>query len=197
LTIDWKLTADAVATLIAGLAAFVAVILQIRSSSKSVTEQMEAEKNSRMEAESREKQAVARALLFEIVNFYRIYQEQVRKPLAPGGSVFPTLGSPGVGVFAVYRANAGKLGHFDDRIVESVVTFYVEAEWFVSALEDFNESVYQELRLYKTINMGSAPLVYLSRLKERMPILEQGAHAACRNLCPISGVSYDSLQLPN
>lgn len=187
-------------TLFAGVIAFVAVIIQIRSSSRSVTAELEADRSTRLEEERKERQAVARALLFEILNFYRIYQEQVRRPFEPAGSNavhFPTLGSPGPGAFAVYRANAGKLGRFDDKIVQSVVTFYVEAEWFVSTLDNYNRTVYRELELHHTITMGSAPAIHLSRLRERMPKLDEEALAACRNLCLIAGVAYDSLQLTN
>jgi hypothetical protein len=195
-----KLTLDGLMTLIAGVIAFSAVIIQIRSSSKSVTTQIETERHVRLEEDRRGKQAVARALLFETLNFYRTYKEEVKKPLDTTGShavQFPTLGSPGPGAFAVYRANAGKLGHFDDEVVQSVVTFYVEAEWFVSTLQSFNWSVYRELELYKTITMGSTPVIHLSRLRKRMPSLDQAALAACRNLCAVAGVSYDSLQLEN
>jgi len=194
--IDWTLTADAIATLIVGLVAFVAVIIQIRSSSNSVRAQIEGEKTVRLEEENRRRQAVARALLFEVVNFYRNYQTRVRPELDPGqssGVKVPALGSPGSGAFAVYRANAGRLGDFDAAVVESVVSFYVEAEWFVSTLESYRWSLYRELELYKTLQPCSTPLIHLSRLRERMPHLEQGALTASRALCQIAGVTYDSL----
>ncbi len=198
--LEWKLTLDGLMTLLAGIIAFAAVIIQIRSSSRSVTAQMQADRDTRLDEERRGRQAVARALLFEILNFYRIYQEQVRKPLdsgSPNAVQFPTLGSPGPGAFDVYRANAGKLGQFDDQIVQSVVTFYVEAEWFVSTLDSYNRSVYRELELYQTIKMGSAPVIHLARLRERVSKLEQAALSACRNLCSIACISYDSLQFSN
>jgi hypothetical protein len=196
--IDWTLTADAVATLIAGVVAFVAVIVQIRSSSNSVSAQIEAEKKAQWEEESRRRQAVARALLFEVVNFYRYYQKQIRSQLDAGKSLgvqVPTLSAPAVGSFAVYHGNAGKLGDFDSATVESVVSFYVAAQWFVSTIESYQTNLYRELELYTSLQPASAPVTLLARLRDDMPHLEQAALTACRNLCKVAAIEYDSLEL--
>src|SRR5260370_16815941 len=111
-TFDPKLTLDGIMTLAAGVIAFVAVILQIRSSRKQIELQLEAEKKARTLESERQKQAVARALLFEIVNFYRYSRGHVR-PLLDRVDVDecapPLLSPPNPLFFALYPPHASHL----------------------------------------------------------------------------------------
>src|SRR5712691_4873704 len=73
-----KLTLDGLMTLVAGIIAFIAVVLQIRSSRREMVRQLNVEKEARALEEKRQNEAIAKALLFEIANFYGFYRVHVR-----------------------------------------------------------------------------------------------------------------------
>ena len=70
---DWRkrFTPDGDLTLVAAAIAFIAVIIQIRSSSKQVQDQIKAQRDAEREEQERQKRAVATAILFEIDLIYR------------------------------------------------------------------------------------------------------------------------------
>src|SRR5260370_41926570 len=143
-TFDPKLTLDGIMTLAAGVIAFVAVILQIRSSRKQIELQLDAERKARTLESERQKQAVARSLLFEIVNFYRYYRGHVR-PLLDRVDVEaclpPLLSAPRSDFFAVYHGSASHLGTFDHILVEKVVQSCGLSAWLLSSIRAYTSSL--------------------------------------------------------
>src|SRR5271157_2399405 len=78
---DWSkgITPDGSMTLIAGVIAFIAVIIQIISSSKQVQDQVKAQRDAERGEQVRQRKGVAIGLLFEIDGFYRSYLRDPRK----------------------------------------------------------------------------------------------------------------------
>ena len=126
-----KLTLDGLMTLVAGVIAFIAVIIQIRSSSKQVQDQIDVQRDSEREEEKRQKRAVASALSAEIDDFYRFFlkglwekREKICGPIAllmkPPAELTPV---PSV-TFVVYRSTVHQLGLLGATTVKSVVGLY-------------------------------------------------------------------------
>jgi hypothetical protein len=198
-TFEPKLTLDGLMTLVAGIIAFAAILLQIRSSRKEVQRQLNAEKESRALEEKRQKEAVARALLFEIVNFYAFYRVYVRPFLDRvdvENCMPPTLSAPGSDFFAVYHSNAGRLGAFQQMLVEKVVQFYGLAELLLTNIRAYTWSLARE-ELQKSVQPGSAPRKLLHQVQQVMYPADRAAIEALQQLCEVAGVSFDSLKLPS
>lgn len=108
-----KLTLDGLMTLIAGLVAFLAVMIQICSSSKQLRDQMKSQHKAEQEEQKRHMKAVATALLFEIDGFYATYLRQSRDRLEKMDlekDGLPQMASFGPNLFPVYHGNARKIG---------------------------------------------------------------------------------------
>jgi sensor domain CHASE-containing protein len=73
-----KLTLDGLMTLVAGVIAFIAVIIQIHSSSKQLQDQMDAQRDAEQDELERKKRAVATAIDFEIDSIYRTFVRSVK-----------------------------------------------------------------------------------------------------------------------
>src|ERR1700736_5168233 len=138
-----KLTLDGLMTLVAGIIAFIAILLQIRSSRREMERRLNAEKEARAVEEKRQKEAVAKALLFEIANFYGFYRVHVRPSLDRvdvENCMPPTLSAPGSDFFAVYHGSAGRLGAFEHMLVEKLVQFYGLAELLLTSIREYTWS---------------------------------------------------------
>ncbi len=199
-TFEPKLTLDGLMTLVAGVIAFVAVVLQIRSSRRDVERQLRADKEARARAEEARKQAVARALLFEAVSFYTYYYRYLRPildRLDTESCLPPSISAPSSDFFAVYRGNAGFLGDFDHALIEKVVRFYGSAEWLFSSIREYTWNLDRELDRQKTVAAGSAPRKLLQQIQKLMYETDSAAVEAMRKLCEVAGVSFDSLRFSN
>jgi hypothetical protein len=194
---DPRLTLDGIMTLSAGVIAFVAVVLQIRSTRKQIELQLEAEKKARALEFERQKQVVARALLFEIVNFYRYYCGHLR-PLSDQVDVDecapPLLSAPNSDFFGVYRGSASHLGAFEPKIVEKVVKSCGLSAWLLSSIRDYTRSMDQELERQPNIMPGSAPRKLLKQIKNLMYETDAVAVDAMQELCKVADVPFDSLK---
>ena len=113
---ETKLTLDGLMTLVAGIIAFAAVIIQIRSSSKQLHDQMKTQRDAEREEQERLKKAVATAILFEIDSVYSRFVGFVEDRSLPRDA----LGTD----FPVFAANAGQLGLLHQEAVAVVVRFY-------------------------------------------------------------------------
>jgi hypothetical protein len=74
---DPKLTWDGLLTFFGGVLAFFAVLFQVRHADKGLQRQLDADKKARDDQASEQARAVARALLFELDNFYRGYVQSL------------------------------------------------------------------------------------------------------------------------
>lgn len=122
-----KLTLDGLMTLVAGVIAFIAVIIQIRFSSKQLHNQMKAQRDAEREESERQKRAIARAIICEIGSFYKFDLEQAEKNLSSrnvGTNSFPTATWKRGNTSEIYKANSQVLGSLNAKSVSAIVTFY-------------------------------------------------------------------------
>jgi hypothetical protein len=179
-----KLTLDGIMTLAAGVIAFIAVIIQIRSSSKQVRDQMKAQRDAEREEQERRKKAVATAILFEVDDFYRsqlwrvhAFFEQTgrRRELLEVVRVPPSQ-------FCVYQGNTASLGGLPDEVVEAVVHFYSKAARFLALREDYRRErgEHSEVALDHPDNRKAA--ILFGHLRDSLPGLTRAAYLACERL---------------
>ncbi len=139
---DWAkgFTPDGVMTLIAGVIAFVAVIIQIRSSSRQVQEQITAQRDAEREEREERKRAIARAIICEIDSFYRFDLEQAEKNLSGrhvGTNSFPTVTWKRGNTSEIYKANSQILGSLNARSAFAIVTFYGMVGYYEGLFRDY------------------------------------------------------------
>ena len=186
-----KLTLDGLMTLIAGIIAFAAVIIQIRSSSKQVRDQIRAQRDADREEQERQRKAVATAILFEIDDFYYFHLRGVHgylEGIARKGELLEVVRIP-PSLFDVYRGNTPMLGDLPDEVVEVVVHFYSKAEQFLALREDYRAererhaepASHPDDRKEKTL---------FGHLRDSLPGLKRAAYAACERLCGFTGVEF-------
>lgn len=197
-TFDARLTLDGLMTLIAGVIAFVAVWWQIKSSREQVEKQLQSDLKAREEEQRRQRLAVARALLFEIDEFYARY---LREPWKKLESFDPVSDKPlgvlsvGSNPFPVYYGNTARLGEFHEETSSDVVRFYVQAEAYVSMIRDYKSSLDSELAREKSISAGSEPRILLAFMKNAIPELTNLTYLVCQKLCVVAMVAFESLTI--
>jgi hypothetical protein len=196
-TFEPRLTLDGLMTLAAGVIAFIAVILQVRSSRRDLERQLREDKEAHARAEEVRKQAVARSLLFEVVSFYTYYYRYL-SPILDGldteSCLPPSVSAPSSDFFAVYRGNTDYLGGFDHALVEKIVRFYGRAEWLFTSIREYTWSLDRELERQKNVAAGSAPRKLLQQIQKLMYETDTAAVEAMKKLCEVAGVSFDSLR---
>jgi hypothetical protein len=193
-----KLTLDGLMTLSAGVIAFVAVMIQIQSSRRDTERLLAEEKKARAAEEKRQLEAVARALSFEIANFYNYYRTRVRPLLDRVNTetcVPPSLSALGSNAFSVYQGNTGRLGAFQNGVVESVVQFYGLAELLLTSICDYTSSLARELERQGSVPARSAPRQFLGQIQEVMYPTDAAAIQALEKLCQVAGMSLEALKL--
>jgi len=188
-----KLTLDGLMTLAAGIIAFSAVIIQIRASSKQLREQMRTQRDAEREEQERQKKAVARAILFEIDDFYRYHVRGVRGYLEEiarkGGLLEVVRIAPSM--LAVYRGNTSRLGELPDEVVEVVVHFYSKAQQFFALREDYKGERERHAGSADHPNNRKERTLF-SHLRDSLPGLARAAYIACERLCGFTGVEFKS-----
>ena len=124
---DPKLTLDGLMTLVAGVIAFIAVIIQIRSSSKQVQDQIKAQRDAEREERERQKRTVATAILYEIDSFYVFELDLDEKKLASwdgANNSFPIAAGLRTNVSEIYKGVSPLLGSLNAKSVTAIVKFY-------------------------------------------------------------------------
>lgn len=117
-----------------------AVILQIRSSSREVRDQIKAQRDAEKEEMVRQKRAVATAVLYEIESFFMLELEQVEKTLSAWDSVKdPILSSACIrqNSFDIYKMNSLMLGRLNAKSISAIVKWYTMAETFVELVRQY------------------------------------------------------------
>ena len=208
-----KLTLDGLMTLIAGVIAFVAVIIQIRSSSKQVQEQIRAQRDAEREEREREKRVVASAILFEIDGLYRWFLRDVRNflrdvdPDKEDLSLLEAKPAP-ANQAVVFAANAGRIGELDEPIVENVVRFYMSVQAVLYGIDRFDEARRRYLaassegpehddRQWLEKSAGYMQLEdfarqWLGNVKKGLPPLIVIAYNVCQQLCTVLSISFEA-----
>ena len=148
-----KLTLDGLMTLVAGIIAFGAVIIQIRSSSKQLHDQLKAQRDSEREESERQKRAVAAALLVEIDDFYEYFlrnlwegRERIRGAIEVLNMPPLELGPIPSTAFVMYRATAHRVGILSIATAKSVVGLYNFMAGFVDTYESYRRAWSPERR---------------------------------------------------
>ena len=189
-----KLTLDGLMTLIAGLMAFAAVIIQIRSSSRQVREQITSQRDAEREEQDRQSRAVAAAILFEIDNVYRLIFDQVNADDFNLRYLIPP------NRFVVFEANAGYLGSLGNDLAQAIVRFYgVAARHFLTSQQYLREIENAKADasghpvslkgLHAAILQGG----YRGVLADSFAAVTDSARAACSRLCDFTGLNRSDI----
>jgi hypothetical protein len=207
---DWSkgFTPDGALTLIAGVIAFIAVIIQIASSSKRVQDQIRAQRDAEREEQERQRKGLAIGLLFEIDGFYRSYLRDPRKVfdrVDAGKDNLPGVRSIGENPFPVYVGNASRIGELKDHNVQAVVHFYGEANSFLSIMRDYRNALdildRGSVFVIPLTRQGSQDLsrfgweaqarADLGQMKKALPELVRFAWLVCYHLCMATGTEFE------
>ena len=183
-----KLTLDGLMTLAAGIIAFFAVIIQIRSSSRQLRDQIKDQRDAEREEQERQKQSVATAILFEIDHVYRLISDQVHA----GDFNIRYLIPPNR--FVVFEANAGYLGSLGSDLAQTIVRLYGEAgRYFLGSQQHLREienakaaAAAKSFGVTRSLEALGASIVeggYRSALTESFRPVKDAAIDACNRLC--------------
>lgn len=197
-TFEPKLTLDGIMTLSAGVIAFVAVVLQIRSARKDVNLQLDAERKTRTLESERQMQAVARALQFEIVNFYKYYRAHLL-PLLDNVDIEscqpPSFSAPDSDFFAIYKGSVSHIGSFEEVLVGKVVRSYGLSASLLSSIREYTFSLQRELDRQHYVAPASAPRKLLKQIRNLMYETDAAAVEAMQALCKVTALPFDNLEI--
>lgn len=191
-----KLTLDGLMTLIAGIIAFGAVIIQIRSSSKQVQEQIKAQRVAAEAEQERQIHVVARALLFEIDGIYRWLLRDVRnflRDVEPETEDLKLVEAKPVGTnpYVIYEGNASRLGELDELSVENVVRFYMGAQACLYSIKRYDDARGRYLA-NQTEETEDFARQWLGNVKNSIPPLIIIVHEVCQRLCTLLSVEFEA-----
>ncbi len=186
------------AALLAALVMLLAVLLAWQASRREAERQRQLEREFVVLERSRQKMALARALLFEVDGFCRHYLSEVAAALAasnsPEGS-YPIVRWPGAQPFPVYTANASRIGEFDEETLEELIGYYAAAAAYVALLRDYRLALDRVLRKEAAEIAILEVRLHLGRIQEALPELVDYTGSLCRKLSEIAGVPYQYLQV--
>ena len=195
--IDWTITGDGIATVIAGVFAFVAVIFQIRSSSLQLKTQLDTERDARIEDQERQKRALAAAILCEIDEFYwhhirdaRCHLENVNPETEinlPSVKKIPEVS------FAVYQGCVGRLGQLPPSLLVEIVHFYNNAASFVATTEAYQLNLERKQQGHNPLLEDALARTRLKQIKERLPQFVLLAKSVCRDLSAMTDLKFEEL----
>ncbi|MFZ0962547.1 MAG: hypothetical protein WAO35_16755 [Terriglobia bacterium] len=193
-------------TLVAAALGFLAILLQVRSSSRQLRDQIKAQRDAERKEHERGNKAVAIAVLFEIDGFYRSRLRDLRQFLDridPLNDTLPGMMAVDQNPFPVYFGNASRIGDLEDHIVQAVVHFYGEAISYLSILRDYREALnfvdcrakFSSLSPLRPQDLPSRAAeaqarTELKRLKQALPELERFAWLVCYYLCKFTGTEF-------
>jgi len=175
-------------TLVAAAIGFLAILLQVRSSSRQLRDQIKAQGDAEREELERQMKSLARAFLFEIDDYYHYSLNQ-----EPNWEkkVFKFERWP----FLMYQANAGRIGNFDDRTIKAIIKFYGDAEAYQASFAEFVVTNDAALLGKDPVDVEAAHALR-GRLKERFPALKRSAEGVCASLSDVAGVPRANLRVP-
>jgi hypothetical protein len=198
---DWskRFTPDGDLTLVAALIAFIAIIIQIRSSSKQVQDQIKAQRDAEREERGRQKRVVASAILFEIDGLYRWLLRDVRdflRDVDPEKEDVRLLDAKPAGTnpFVVFAANAGRIGELDEPIVENVVRFYMRAQASLYGIERYDKARERYLS-QPSAEWADLAQQWLGNVKRGLPPLILIAYEVCQQLCAVLSIRFQALRI--
>jgi Mg2+ and Co2+ transporter CorA len=188
-----KLTLDGLMTIVAGIIAFVAVIIQIRSSSRQVRDQIQAQREAEQEDKERQKRAVAKALLFEIDDFYLNHLRGVDDHYRNfDGAMEKLPGVTGMDIrpFAVYDGSTPSLGTLSDEVVKSVVVLYDTARFHLLTVRDYKEMLREYQYGSHSPEAGQEARQLFFYVRASIPRLTRLSYETCMKLACLSNVPF-------
>jgi hypothetical protein len=188
---EWSkgFTPDGVMTLVAGVIAFIAVIIQIRSSSKQVQDQIKAQRDAEREEHERQKRAVATAILFEIDLIYRSMIRGTGEAMqnAVGGEF---VVKPHSLHFTVYEGNAGNIGQLPASLGQDIVGLYGSITRILITLQVYSDAVRNAHEPPGNIDWKAMASQYYEQTVKAIPQVRLLSYLVSRRLCEYTGVEF-------
>jgi hypothetical protein len=197
-----KLTLDGLMTIVAGIIAFVAVIIQIRSSSRQVRDQIQAQREAEQEDKERRKRAVATAIAFEVDFIYAAFirgVEALFKKESGTPHFEQRIASKRIErlPFAVYEGCAGQLGGMPIPLVEAVAHFYGEVTTYLITLNE----LYAALRRAEGASLGdprwNEVKVLARQVQSECAQAEKLAAEVSKVLCEFADIPRERMTVPS
>jgi hypothetical protein len=191
--LEAKLTLDGLMTLIAGIIAFAAVIIQIRSSSKQVQDQIKAQRDSELEEQERQKRAVATAIAFEIDSIYRGFirdAEALFKAAGAGANFEQDLMGKRIEEFPfiVYEGCAPLLGGLPPPLVQGIVHLYGGIAVYLMTINE----LYAALQRAQSASLGDRRRievdVWVHQVRDQVAALRILAAEVSEMLCEFTAI---------
>jgi hypothetical protein len=187
-----RLTLDGLMTVVGGVIAFIAVLLQNRDTRLQVDRQLRAEKEARTQQEDERRRAVAGGLFVEIDGFYLHHLVDARKVLSKSDlqrNVRPLLTSEALeeNSLPVYLGNSSGIGTLDQDCAARVVRFYSVANTFLAmirASENRREN-----------NDFFHADIYADHGRKYVAEAIRLGYEACQSLCELCGVPFVPLHV--
>ena len=191
--ISWAFSGDGILAFAGGALALLGVWWSSHQSIKNLEKQLEAERKVRAEETERQKRAVAKALLFEVDDFYSNHLMGVYDRYRSfDGSIEKLPGVTGMDrrPFAVYDGNTASLGAFSDEVVRSVVVFYDTARRHLSINRDYKELLREYQYGHHSPEAGQEARQLFFYVRGSIPRLTRLSYEACMKLACLSGVPF-------
>ncbi|HET9178205.1 MAG TPA: hypothetical protein VFQ24_07590 [Terriglobia bacterium] len=196
--VNWTITGDGLATLVAGIIAFCAVWWQVRSSTSNLQKQLDTEREARNEELRRRKVGMARVMLVDLTAVYftlrsldslRSTDPDCVRPL-PLFKAIPSEWS------MVFSAISSMLGDLDAHVVSAVVACYSAGANFLACIRDYEASAE---RVHKGDDIFEQDIIsrrLLAGLKCKFEELRLSLYLASWSLCSFAGVPFCSRDVP-
>jgi hypothetical protein len=180
------------ATLFAAALGFGAILLQSLSSAAQLRQQLADQHESVRRGQRRQVAVVAKALLVEIQDFTKYYITGLEKVLT-GVDVanltrenLPWLGSHPLSRFEIYDGNVGRLGEFDEVVIQSIVHFYKAASEHFAGYGDYKEAFARLNTPCEASESYEDAKYCLKIVSDSLPTLLKLAEDACEKLARIA-----------
>jgi len=191
--VDWRFTGDGILAFVGGASAIIAVLLSNRRSLINLERQLGVEEKTRSENSDRQKRALAKAVLFEINNFYCYYVRDVQAFLKEKDvENCKLLGIKSISPdpFPIYRGNAITVGVLEDDLVGNIVGFYSTAEAYLSTLRDYKAESERYYQNSGNLVAEEKARTFLTQMKSTGPEITKLIHVLCEELCKVASVEF-------
>jgi hypothetical protein len=180
-------------TLVAAATGFLAILYQVRSSSRQLREQMADQHLAATLESERQKRAIAKALLFEVDDFYASHLSKVYDHYRNfDGKIekLPGVVEVDIRMFAVYNGNTPLLGKLPDETVKSVVTFYDTARAHLLKVRDYKTLLREYQYGTRSPEAGQEALQLFFYVRADIPRLTRLSYETCLTLARLCDVPF-------
>lgn len=178
-------------TLIAAATGFLAILYQVRSSSKQLRDQIRIERDSEREERERRQKSIASALIAEINDFYQFgakgLHDRMRLWLPQGDAsnvtTFPELGALPPAA-TIYHSVASEVGSFSPNVVKSLVGLYNYLDNFVDLYDSYRTA-------WRSSNGTRVDRTLFQDIWDNLPKLFLNSYQTCELLAAEHGIKFD------